>query len=91
MSAKNTDRRGRGDTDNTAVDNTDMVSYALEDVNQDSNFVTITREFVDVANKDCRHPLHKKMRLTACQKQRIFRISNQHYFVFVETKFKGSI
>ena len=52
MSAENTGRRGRGDNDNTVVDNTDMVSHALEDVNQDSNFVTTTREFVDIANKE---------------------------------------
>lgn len=52
MFAENSGRRCRGDTDSTPLDNTDVVSNALENVGQEPNFVTSTRELVNATDEE---------------------------------------
>lgn len=52
MSAENSGRGGRGDTYSAHLDNTDVVSHALENADQEPNSVTSAREPVDVTDKE---------------------------------------
>ncbi|PFX13447.1 hypothetical protein AWC38_SpisGene22466 [Stylophora pistillata] len=52
MSAENSGRGGRGDTYSAPLDNTDVVSHALENADQEPNSVTSAREPVYFTDKE---------------------------------------
>lgn len=67
MSAENSGRGGRGDTYSAPLDNTDVVSHALENADQEPILLPMQDNLLMLlTKKDCSHPLHKKMRLVAC-------------------------